>query len=188
MTAAVGAAHELRLYVGELRQLFDSMDPAPFRERDLDAKAAEYIVDSAREAPSGAPLALRVQLGREAGGEATAALLREAVHEHFGRSAAAKRRELRELFRIGRISLVIGLGFLAAAIALAEYLGELIASEGYSWLVSESLIIGGWVALWRPMEIFLYDWWPIRAQARLFDRLAAMPVGVQGAPAAANRT
>jgi hypothetical protein len=38
------------------------------------------------------------------------------------------------------------------------------------------------------MEIFLYDWWPIRAQARLFDRLAAMPVGVQGAPAAANGT
>jgi len=114
--------------------------------------------------------------------------LRDAVHEHFGRAAAGKRRELRELFRIGRISLAIGLGFLAAAIALADYLGEMIASEGYSWLVSESLIIGGWVALWRPMEIFLYDWWPIRAQARLFDRLAAMPVGVQGAPAAANGT
>jgi len=188
MTAAAGAVHELRLYVGELRQLFDSMDPAPFRSRDLDPKAAEYIVDSAREAPAGAPLRLAVHLGREAGAESTAALLRDAVHEHFGRAAAGKRRELRELFRIGRISLAIGLGFLAAAIALADYLGEMIASEGYSWLVSESLIIGGWVALWRPMEIFLYDWWPIRAQARLFDRLAAMPVGVQGAPAAANGT
>jgi hypothetical protein len=40
MTAA--AASGLRLYVGELRQLFDSLDPAPFRERDLDPKAAEY--------------------------------------------------------------------------------------------------------------------------------------------------
>lgn len=48
MTAA--AAGGVRLFVGELRQLFDSLDPAPFRERDLDPKAAEYIVDSAREA------------------------------------------------------------------------------------------------------------------------------------------
>ena len=181
--APEAAAHEVRLYLGELRQLFDSMDPAPFRERDLDPKAAEYIVDSAREGPSGAPLALLVQLGREAGDESTAALLRDAVHEHFGRCAEGKRRELRELFRTGRISLVIGLGFLAGAVALAQFLGDLIASEGYSWLVSESLIIGGWVALWRPMEIFLYDWWPIAAEARLFDRLAAMPVGLRGASA-----
>ena len=45
-----------------------------------------------------------------------------------------------------------------------------------SGVFRESLLIGGWVAMWRPLEVFLYDWWPIRAEARLFDRLAAMPV------------
>jgi hypothetical protein len=34
-------------------------------------------------------------------------------------------------------------------------------------IIRESLLIGGWVAMWRPMEILLYDWWPIRAEARL---------------------
>ena len=34
--------------------------------------------------------------------------------------------------------------------------------------------------MWRPLEIFLYDWWPIRAEARLFDRLSAMPVRIKG--------
>jgi len=186
--AAPGAAaHELRLYLGELRQLFDSMDPAPFRERDLDPKAAEYIVDGAREAPAGVPLALVVQLGRETGAESTAALLRDAVREYFERRAAGRRRELRQLFHTGRISLLIGLAFLAGAIALAQFLGKGISHEGYAWLVSESLIIGGWVALWRPLEIFLYDWWPIRADARLFDRLAAMPVALLGAAAPLER-
>jgi hypothetical protein len=32
--------------------------------------------------------------------------------------------------------------------------------------------------MWRPLEIFLYEWWPIRAQGRLYERLAAMPVRV----------
>jgi hypothetical protein len=46
-------------------------------------------------------------------------------------------------------------------------------------LLRESLLIGGWVAMWRPLEIFLYDWWPIRSEVRLFDRLSTMPVQIQ---------
>lgn len=41
----------------------------------------------------------------------------------------------------------------------------------------ESLTIGGWVST-RPLEVFLYDWWPIRKEARLSDRLAVMPVRI----------
>ena len=48
-------------------------------------------------------------------------------------------------------------------------------------------MIAGWVALWRPLEIFLYDWWPIRAEARLQDRLAEMDVRVIGVAPAAQR-
>ena len=33
--------------------------------------------------------------------------------------------------------------------------------------------------MWRPLEIFLYDWWPIRSEAQLSDRLAAMPVRIR---------
>ena len=33
--------------------------------------------------------------------------------------------------------------------------------------------------MWRPLEVFLYDWWPIRNEARLSDRLAAMPVRIR---------
>ena len=45
-------------------------------------------------------------------------------------------------------------------------------------LIQESLLIGGWVAMWRPLEIFLYNWWPIRAERRLYDSLSAMPVRI----------
>ena len=96
------------------------------------------------------------------------------------------RRSLRRLFRVGRISLVIGVGFLAVAIAVGEFLAGLLAKESFGWLIKESLVIGGWVALWRPLEIFLYDWWPIRAEAKLYDRLAAMDVRVSGRAAPAT--
>ena len=171
----------LELHLGEVRQIFDSMDPAPFRERDLDPKASDYIVGWAEETPKGQPLALRVHLSREQPSAADGTLIGDAVREYFRGRAAATRRELSQLFRTGRISLVIGLAFLAVAILLAEALAGLVSKEGWAWLVKESLIIGGWVALWRPLEIFLYDWWPIRTRARLYDRLAAMQVSLLGA-------
>jgi hypothetical protein len=174
---------QLDLHLGEMRQIFNSMDPAPFRERDLDPKASDYIIDWADETPKRQPLALRVSLSRERPASGDEALLGGAVRDYFKGRAAAKRRELSQLFRTGRISLVIGLAFLTGAILLAEALSALISKEGWAWLVKESLIIGGWVALWRPLEIFLYDWWPIRARARLYDRLGAMQVRLSGSGA-----
>jgi hypothetical protein len=165
----------LELHLGELRQLFNSMDPAPFRERDLDPKATDYIVDWATEAPADQALAMVVHLGSPT---ADVALAGDAVREYFLGRAVAKRRELSKLFRVGRISLVIGLAFLGVAILAGEALAGLIRQENYAWLAKESLVIGGWVALWRPLEIFLYDWWPLRAQAKLYDRLGRMQVSV----------
>jgi hypothetical protein len=61
----------------------------------------------------------------------------------------------------------------AAANLIGDWLGEI--AGGF---LQESVVIGSWVALWRPLEILLYDWWPMLADIRLFDRLAAMKVEV----------
>jgi hypothetical protein len=177
---------ELELHVGEMRQLFYAMDPAPFRERDLDPNAEEYIVEWGRETRAGAPLGLVVRLSREPATPENAALLFDAVHSYFRQRAEATRRKLRQLFRVGRVSLVIGLAFLAGAIVLGEFVAGFFGTTSYGGIIQETFVIGGWVALWRPLEIFLYDWWPIRAEAKLFDRLGDMDVRVLDAtPAAA---
>jgi len=65
-----------------------------------------------------------------------------------------------------------------AAFLLAGAVVRALGQTSVSALVRESMIIGGWVAMWRPLEIFLYDWWPIRAERRLYDRLRVMPTRV----------
>jgi hypothetical protein len=162
------------------------MDPAPFRERDLDPNAEEYIVGWGRETRAGEPLGLVVHLSREPVTPENTALLFDAVHSYFRQRAEATRRQLRQLFRVGRVSLVIGLAFLAGAIVLGEFVAGFFGTTSYGGIIQETFVIGGWVALWRPLEIFLYDWWPIRAEAKLFDRLGDMDVRVLDAtPAAA---
>src|SRR5947207_3037720 len=57
----------IEVHIGELKQLFDAIDPSPFRDRDLDPKAEEFIVGWAKDLPRDASLALVVDLDREAG-------------------------------------------------------------------------------------------------------------------------
>jgi len=169
----------IEVHVGELNQLFNAMDPAPFRERDLDPNAEAFIVESVKELHRHErPLALLVYVDREAVTAEDAAVVKDAVHQYFGNRARATRLQLRELFKNGRTSLVIGL----ACVAITVIAGDLISTRFEGWrfagVVSESLLIGGWVAMWRPIEVFLYEWWPIRAEARLHNKLSEMPVRV----------
>ena len=169
----------IEVRVSELRQLFNAIDPSPFHERDLDPRAEEFIVDWSKDFPAAAPLALVVHLDRAPGKADEASALRDAVHEFFRQRTASVRRKLRELFRRGRISLVIALAFLTASIAVGDTVASYLEGSRLASVAREGLLIGGWVAMWRPLEVFLYDWWPIRAEARLFERLSTMPVKIE---------
>lgn len=52
----------IEVRIRELAQLFNSLDPSPFHERDLDDDAEAYIVDWARELPADTRLTLVVHL------------------------------------------------------------------------------------------------------------------------------
>ncbi len=163
--------HRIEVKLRELPQLFNSMDPSPFDDRDLDEKAESFIVTTARELPAGRHgLEIVVHLQVPPHPERATAL-EATVRRFFNGRSRVKRDELRRLLRRGRTSLIIGILFLAACLFLSEAIAQTAESTA-AGILSESLIIGGWVAMWRPLEIFLYDWWPVREELRLLFRLS----------------
>ncbi|HYA05414.1 MAG TPA: hypothetical protein VEF90_05940 [Xanthobacteraceae bacterium] len=121
------------------------------------------------------PLTLIIHLPSDQAPESGALDLREAIHNYFAYRAAHERRRLRMLFRDGRIALVIGLAFLFSCVLLRELafsFGNVMASD----IFGEGMLIIGWVAMWRPLEIFLYEWVPIRRRCRILEKLSRMPV------------
>ncbi len=167
---------EVRLQ--ELSKLFDAMDPSPFRERDLNPNAEEYIVDSAKELPAKTPLALVLYLDKPAALPDEGRAVGDAIREHFVRQSELSQRKLRQLLHRGWISMVIGLTFLAAALAGSASVARLLGEGAMATVFRESLVIGGWVAMWRPLEMFLYDWWPLLGERRFYDRLGRMAVQI----------
>ena len=173
---SVGQPQTIRLKLRDADQLFNSMDPSPFVEKDLDDDAEEFIVGWAREFPRGTPLKLCVQL-EHGPGEGAPDLIRQAVHNHFAHRAELNELEFRNLLRQGQTSLLIGLSCLAVCLIISR---TLLPAQAGTWasVVRESLTIAGWVAMWRPIEIYLYDWWPLRRRGRIFAKLSEMPVEI----------
>jgi hypothetical protein len=167
----------IEVRVTELRLLFNPIDPSPPPEKDLDSRAEEFIVAWARSARRDAQLALQVDVSNPFPPE-EASTVGAAVHEFFRQRSLSSDRRLAQLFWVGRTSLIIGVAFLAVAVTVASLIDRALGDRPVGALIRETLVIGGWVAMWRPLEIFLYDWWPIRAERKLYERLSVMPVRV----------
>jgi hypothetical protein len=176
---AVVAHHGIiKIHLRKLEQLFDSLDHSPFREKDLDRNAEEYIVDSIKELPARAPCQLVIYLDQAVAPQEERIVIAEAIHVHFARRAQVLRQNLRQLLRRGSISLAIGLSFFAMVFLLGQLVRRIMGETQWAFLLRESLLIGGWVAMWKPLEIFLYDWWPIVGERRLYDRLSQIQVQI----------
>jgi len=156
----------LRLSLRNASQLFNSFDPSPFYEKDLDENAERFLVSWARELHPHADLRLTLYLKEPPDSPQPEGWLSQAIHHHFAERVRLTRAELKGLLRQGRASLAIGLAFLIAMEVLAS------VSSG---ALREGLTIG-WVAMWRPLQIYLYDWWPLWQKQRLFGRMSRMPV------------
>ena len=176
MPSDQSAESAIEVRVDEIAQLFDMLDPFPFRERDLDKDAEEYIVGWAREFPLHSTIKLIIH-APEGEIRSERASHVEPAHRHFfDYRADLLDRDLKELFRIGRLSLLIGVAALAVCVIASRAVSAAMGPGNVSRFVEEGLIILGWVANWKPIQIFLYDWWPLKRRRDLYRRLAAAKV------------
>jgi hypothetical protein len=75
------------------------------------------------------------------------------------------------------MSLLIALGFLAACVTTAQTIDADLGQ--FRAIVQEGLIIIGWVAMWRPLDVYLYRWWPVYRLGKIYRQLSTMPVEIR---------
>jgi hypothetical protein len=165
-------ADAIEIRIASIAQLFHSLDPAPFHEKDLDKDAEQFIVSWARELPRDRPLKVVVHLPEAQLALPEAQAIAPAIGQFFAYRAQVIGLELKELFRVGRRALAIGLTILLLCVIASRAVAVKLEPRPLAKVLEESLLIFAWVANWRPIEIFLYEWWPIVRRRDLYRRLA----------------
>jgi len=172
-------AGRIEMKLRTVAQLFNTLDPSPFRERDLAKEAEDYIVDYAEDVPKGVPIDIVVHLPAEECSPSSSSEIASAIKDYFGLRSYETTREMQELFRTGRFSLLVGLIVLSVCLMLGLFLSQKFQKGPFPDIFREGFLILGWVAIWRPSEIFLYAWPPLLRRRRLFQRLMQARVTVE---------
>ena len=171
----------IEIELKSLMQIFNSFDPAPFHEKELDASAEVYIYNLVAEFPLKTPLELMIYLPSSETGKETGETLKEAIKNHFSYKNLLTDIELRRFLQRGRRNMAIAVVFLFLCLLI---IGLLSTIEGglLKTMLSEGLTIIGWVAMWEPVNVFLYGWWPLVQKKNIYNKILGMDVRVNSGP------
>lgn len=177
----------IEVRVKSAQQLFDARDPAPFRERDLDDDFVEYVVSSAREFSLASPIKFLIHVEGNEAKELTSEAIREAIYEFFNYKIDLKRRELKSFVKQAQFFLLIGLLILAVCLTIAQNI-VVTATPGVAGVIREGLVIFGWVSIWKPIELILFDWYPLYEKIRFYEKLAKTEIEIKFSNLSQNET
>lgn len=167
----------IEIKLTSIMQLFNSFDPAPFHEKELDADAEHYIVDTVRDFPAKTKFRIIIYLPKDLVGSEQARKIAPAIHNHFQYKMLVAERKYRARIRHGRATLLIGLPFLALSL-LARHIVSSLGDSLLPQLLSDALLVIGWAAMWEPVTVLLYELWPILETKATYERISRMEIDI----------
>ena len=174
----------MTLSLADIRYLFEGPAIDPLAGSHLGQSGLDEMLLRLKrqKLPKGGKLQLEIRLPADQLGGGTEARLREALSAHLAARIASEEDSLNFLRRETAQSLRVGGLFLVACLILSAVVDQLeMLSPFLQRLLSESLVIAGWVGLWHPLDLLLYAWWPNRYRISLLKYLQSAELSLQPA-------
>jgi len=159
----------IEMALQEPSDIYDDKDPSPLRMRDFKKEVEKYITDCIREIPHAKKLRVEFYFYEFSNEAMEKELLKKSYHDFFAFEIKIKRFELREKIKRGIKSLLIGSTFLFFCILISHLIKDHNDSIFKSFFL-EGLNVLGWVSLWNPVQVFLYEIWPIVKERKIMER------------------
>jgi hypothetical protein len=166
----------IEIKVHSLDSLFDEHDPSPYMVRDLDNSIMEYIAGCVLEITPGLVGKLRFHsedffdLDKQD-------VFVKSIKDFFLLKAHMEKVKIQQVFKRGFFSLMIGLTFLTSAI-FASFTIHSASPEFWTAFLKEGLHLLGWVSMWTPISLFLYDWWEPFQDLKVYRRLSQVDIEI----------
>ncbi len=169
--------YDITLHLDNLEQFFNVPEPDPFDPQARFVSGLETIVDELKPKALIKKVRATIMLPSDQLAPGNEVKLREALIRYCRHYIQQNQQDLISLRWQGIKALQNGLIFLGTCLLLstlfenAELLPEWLQRFG-----GEGFLIAGWVSLWHPIELLLYEWWPFSRQMRLYESIRQMEI------------
>lgn len=170
----------IEVRIRSVSQLFDARDPAPFRDRDLDDDFVEYITSSAEELNHADAFKILIHIEEVANSQMESNTISDSIKDFFEYQVDLKSKQLTKVLKTGQLFLLFGIIFLFICLVVSDFFGTVhFLEETYREFLKQGFIIMGWVAMWKPLELILFDWWPIYDKMKIYRKILASEIEVR---------
>lgn len=159
-------------------ELFESLDRGTDWGRHLNERVEQFIVHRAEEQRLPKYM-LVVRIPEVALSRSDSTALATGIRQHFVHRANEERAKVQTLIRDGKRDLMTGSVFLFVC-GIVGLVGVNVLPRAIGLFLEQGLLILGWVALWRPVDLLLYELRPLRLRRDVLDALSKMDVRTEG--------
>jgi hypothetical protein len=155
--------------------LYESVIPLSCK-RLLHPDVEEFIIQEAEKLQPNPELEITIEIIEKTSFSVNE--ITSVIHRHFESKCETEKRKISNALKLGSKSLLIAFIFLIIMFLVTRILLNIVPENSLLITLKEVFIILGWVALWRPAELLLYEWRPFKRDAQLFGRLAGCKITV----------
>jgi hypothetical protein len=153
-----------------IEMLFSSFDPSPISRRRLNSELVNYVLDRIDPKDKN-PVNIVISNFPEGNAILKKNELAQIIRRQIKKAINMANEDLRANFRLGLRTLLVALIILMTCLGLST-LFEYLPFRIFQSALIEGFVIIGWVILWHPIEILVFDWWPISEKKHKLERLA----------------
>ncbi len=161
----------IKIFTTKIEDLYDDYDKkSSFIKKDLKESLRDYLYESVDEIEK-APFVLQFYFN-ESSNEESKKRLKSSINSYFSYLISLEKRSMKESLKNSLIFFILGFLLVFISLTLSEH--ENIAFK----LLSEGVMIGGWVALWEALATILVNWLPLRKNLNIYQKIADAKVEV----------
>lgn len=153
--------------------IFSEWDPAPFKRRDIDPDLELYLEGSSEDIPLKLPVELCFTIPAGLQNQQLETEVRNGLANSFAFKLYLLRKELKKTNGLMLRCVILGFTLLWLGAVLMKQFGDV---NILLTLITDAVIIGGWVFLWEGVYLFFFTNREIYHRYRIYKRLQQAPV------------
>jgi hypothetical protein len=163
---------EISIYLDDISNLFLAPDFNPYAKKPNYISGLQVASNEIKMASRRASHRLILYLPEEKITPDLLEITRRAIDNYCDFKLEETHREVLLLRWEGFEALQIGVIFMASCLFISLYIREIQEIPEYlRSFISEGLSIVGWVSMWKPIDILLYQWWPHWQSRFIYEKL-----------------